>query len=70
MSDPERQLRVTPASVRVTRMGFVLDDKSDEQSDEVEYTKVEAANLGVFAVRLVTFPVTALLPPGQLRPGI
>jgi hypothetical protein len=70
MSKPEDQLRITPAAVRVTQMGFVVPDESPEKCDEVEYTNVEARGLGVFAIRLVTFPVKALQPLEQFRPRI
>jgi len=68
MSNPEEQLRVTPASIRVTQMGFVSTDEADEEYDEVEYTEVATGQSGDFAVRLVTFPAKELSPPEQFRP--
>ena len=70
MNTPEDQLRITPASVRVTQMGIVATDETDEECGEVAYTKVETGDSGVFAVRLVSFPLKALLPPAQFRPRI
>lgn len=70
MSAPESQIRVTPASIRVTQMGIVATDDSTETPDEVEYTRVESPGLREFAVRLVTFPVNALSSLERFRPKI
>ena len=71
MNTPEQQLRVTQASIRVTQMGYVVTDETDDEYDEVDYTKVETDNeSGEFAVRLVTFPLKELSSPAQFRPRL
>lgn len=68
MSNPEEQFRVTPASIRVTQMGFVTTDEANDEADGVEYTRIETGDSGDLAVRLVTFPVKELSPAEEFRP--
>lgn len=70
MSSPEERIRITPASVRVTRMGLLATDESTDGLDEVAYTRVDAGDSEQSAVRLVSYPVEALMPPEQFRPRL
>jgi len=70
MSNPEERIRITPASVRVTQMGLLATDDSTDVLDEVAYTRVDVGDSEQSAVRLVSYPVEALIPTEQFRPRL
>ena len=55
LGKPGEHIRLTPASSRLTRMGFVTSADSPEPGNEIIYTGIEAATLHGMVGRLVKF---------------